>query len=145
MSYILLCYTRNSPVLGRWFEFQPLVWLSLSHFGVEGHPNHFWAGQAESIPFRRRRPPRPYLGRSGSVCLIPASKATITTSGPVGLCLSHSGVEDHQDHFWAGRAVPFSFRRRKVAKTASGPLGPYLTHSGVEELPRPLLGRSGRI
>jgi hypothetical protein len=121
-TWLELSYrTRNLPVLGRWFDFEPLVWLSLSHFGVEGHPNHFWAGRAESTPFRRRRPPRPLLGQSGCaastpvgpylsqsavegspktllgwsgcVYLIPASKATKITSEPVELFLSHSGVE----------------------------------------------------
>jgi hypothetical protein len=121
-KWAFIIYTRNFPVLGRWFEFQPVVWLSLSHFGIEGHPNHLWASNVESIPFRRRRPPRPLLGRSGCAFLIPASKScprplrgrsNQKTFDPVGLRLPHSGVEGNQDHFWVGRAVPISFRRRR--------------------------------
>jgi hypothetical protein len=133
--------TRNLPVLGRWFKFQPEVWLSLSHFGIEGHPIHLWASNVESMPFRRRRPLRPLLGRSGCAYLIPASKSwprplrgpsNQNTFNPVGLRLPHSGVKGHQDHFWVGRAVPISFRRRKVTKTASGLVGPHLSYSGNE-------------
>jgi hypothetical protein len=70
------------PVLGRWFEFEPLVWLSLSHFGVEDHPNydhqdHFWADRAVFISLRRRR-------------------VTQNTFRPVGLRLPSSGVKGHQ-------------------------------------------------
>jgi hypothetical protein len=81
------------------------------------------------------------MGRSDCAYLIPASKScprplrgrsNQNTFNPVGLRFPHSCVEDQQDHFWVGRAVPISFRRRKVTKTDSGPVGPYLTHSGVK-------------
>jgi hypothetical protein len=74
----------------------PIV-LCLSHSaGVEGHQDHFWARGAASTSFRRRRPPRPLLGRSGYVYLIQASKS-------------------YQDRFGAGRAVSNLFRCRSSA------------------------------
>jgi hypothetical protein len=79
-----------------------------------------------------------FLSRSGCVNLIPVSKAIKTTSGPVGSCLSHSGVEKlprplrgwsgvecHPNYFEAGRTDYFSFRRQRS--------------------PRPLLGRWGSV
>jgi hypothetical protein len=62
---------------------------------------------------RRRRPPITLLGRSGCVYLIPASKSYL-------------------DHFWAGRAVSNSFRRRRVTQNTFRPVGLRLPHSGVE-------------
>jgi hypothetical protein len=151
--------TRNLPVLGRWFDFQPLVPLSLFHFGVEGHPN-----RAVSNSFRRRRSPRPFMGRSGCVFLISTSKVTKTTSGPVGLCLFHFGVEKLPRPLRAGRAVSNSFRRRRsprpfmgwsgcaylipasnVTKTTFGPVGLCLSHSGVEGSSKTFLGRWGCV
>jgi hypothetical protein len=152
--------TRNLPVLGRWFEFQLLVWLSLSRFGVEDHPNHFWAGRTESIPFRHQRPPRPLLGRSGCVYLIQVSKATNTFSGPVGLCLSHSGVEElprplrgrsgrillipaskvYLKHFYGRSGCIYLILGSTATKTTSGPVGLYLSYFGVDKLPRKLRG-----
>jgi hypothetical protein len=41
------------------------------------------------------------------------SNVTQTTFRPVGLTIFHSGVKGHPDHFWAGRAVSFSFWRRR--------------------------------
>jgi hypothetical protein len=46
--------------------------------------------------------PRTLLDRSGRINLIPASKATKTTSGLVGLYISHPGVKCHPNHFQAG-------------------------------------------
>jgi hypothetical protein len=151
--------TRNLPVLGRWFDFEPLVWLSLSHFGVEGHPDHFWAGWAESTPFRHRRPPRPLLGQSGCaawapvepylshsgvegspktllgqwgcVYLIPASTATKITSGPVALYLSHSGVEESPKTLLGRSACVYLIPASKATNNISGPIGLCLSHSGV--------------
>jgi hypothetical protein len=101
--------TRNLPVLGRWFKFEPLVWLSLSHFVVEDYPNYIWAGRAEPISFRCRRPPRPLLGRSGCVYLTPASKG-------------------HPKHIKAGEAPFTTFRRRRPPITLLGRSGcVYLT------------------
>jgi hypothetical protein len=169
------------------------VTLSLYHSGVLDHQDHFWAVGAVPISFRRRRvaqdhfeagPTKTLLIQSGCVYLIPASKATKITTGSVGLCLSHSGVgkvtktasgpvgpylthsgvKGHLNHFWAGRAVTISFRRRRVTqdtfrplglrlphsgvestKTTSGPVELCQSHSGVEKLSRPLQGWSGRI
>jgi hypothetical protein len=77
----------------------------LTHFGVEGSP-------------------KTLLGRWGCVYLFPALTATKPTSGPAGLYLSHFGVECHPNHFQAGQADYFSFRRQRS--------------------PRPLLGRSDK-
>jgi hypothetical protein len=110
---------------------------------LKRHLKHLNAGRAAFTSFRRRRPPRPLLGRSGCAYLIPASKSyqdrfgagravcislqrrrvTKNTFRPVGLRLPHSGVDGHQDHFWAGQAVCFSFRRRMSPTPLSGRSG----------------------
>jgi hypothetical protein len=77
----------------------------------------------------------------GCLCLIPVSKATQTTFGPVGLFLSHSGV--HSDHFWTGRAVSNSFRRRRVTQTTSGPVGLCLSQSSVDKATQTTFGAVG--
>jgi hypothetical protein len=57
---------------------------------------------------------------------------TQNTFRPVGLRLPHSGVEGHQKHFWAGRAVCISLRRRRVTQNTFRLVGLFLPHSGVE-------------
>jgi hypothetical protein len=79
---------------------------------ILGHPDHFQAGWVFFEPFRRQKPPRTHLSRSGCIFLIPASNVTQTTFRPVGLTIFHSGVKGHPDHFWAAQL--------------------YLSHSGVE-------------
>jgi hypothetical protein len=79
---------------------------------ILGHSDHFQAGWVFIKPFRRQKPPRTHLSRSGCIFLIPASNVSQTTFRSVGLTIFHSGVKGHPDHFWAGRAVSFSFRRR---------------------------------
>jgi hypothetical protein len=85
------------------------------------------------------------LGCSGCVYLIQASKATKTTSGPVGLCLSHSGVGGSPKTLLGQWGCAYLIPALTANKTTSGPVGLCLSHSGIEKLPRPLRGQSGRI
>jgi hypothetical protein len=57
---------------------------------------------------------------------------TQNTFRPVRLRLPHSGVEGNQKHFWAGRAVYISLRRRRVTQNTFGPARLRLPHSGVD-------------
>jgi hypothetical protein len=76
-----------------------------------------------------------FLGQSGCVNLIPASKAIKTTSGPVGSCLSHFGIEKLPRPLrgWSGRIelIPAS----NVTQTTFRPVGLTISHSGVKGHP----------
>jgi hypothetical protein len=138
---------RKSPItlLGR----SGCVYLTPAS---KGHIKHIKAGGAAFTSFWRRRvtqntfrPVRLRLPHSGVT-------ATKITSGPAGLYLSHSGVEgspktllgrlgcvylitaskSYQDHFWGGRDVSNSFRRRRVTQNTFRPVALRLPHSGVE-------------
>jgi hypothetical protein len=117
----------------------------------KGYLKHFKAGGAASTSFRRRRPPRPllgrsahsgvegshifFLGRSGCVNLIPASKAIKITFKPVGSCPSHFGVEKLPRPL-RGRSgrielIPAS----NVTHTTFRPVGLTISHFGVKGHP----------
>jgi hypothetical protein len=137
----------------------------LTHSGVKNNLNHLWASQAVIISFRRRRVTQDTFRPLGLRLPHSSVEPTKTTSGPVELCQTHSGVEKLSrplqgrsgrfylipatkglpDRFWAGRTVPISLRRRRVTQNTFRLVGLSLPHSGVKGSPKTLLGHSGCV
>jgi hypothetical protein len=61
---------------------------------------------------------------------------------PVGLCLSHSDIEELPKTLLGRSGRINLIPALKVTQTASGPVGLCLSHSGFKGSPRSILGRS---
>jgi hypothetical protein len=100
------------------------------HSGIGGLPETLSGRCGCVYLIRFRRPPRPFLGRSGRAYLIPAPNRYLDRFG-AGWAVYYS--------FWrrkspdqAGLAVFISFQSRRVTQNTFRPVRLRLPHSGVE-------------